>query len=140
MARHHKLAHVRTLVAAAGVWRPESLDQSPPLTSACPPMLADQPLIPEWHGQPWPLNEDEIDLPDVAPPARADGRPNQLYIGTVQAERHGPTGPFDVDVTVEVQDARVDDDRIWIGLTRFSRIEALRLCNFLIRALRRDAL
>lgn len=119
--------------------RIEPIDWTPPVGTAIPSILDEQPLSPEWHGRPWALNEDEIDLPDVAPPPRADGLPHQLYIGTVQAERHGPTGPFDVDVTVEPRGARVDDDRVLIGLARFSRIEALRLCNFLVRALRRDA-
>jgi len=138
MARHHrKLDTARAL--AASVWRPEPLNLTPPVRTAIPSILDEQPLSPEWHGRPWPLNEDEIDLPDVAPPPRADGLPHQLYIGTVQAERHGPTGPLDMDVTVEPRGARVDDDRVWIGVARFSRIEALRLCNFLVRALRRDA-
>ena len=110
--------------------------QPPPPEAIVPPL----PLV--WSGHPWPLNEDEIDLPDPPPPApiRADGRPHQLFIGHVRAERWGtePDAPIDIDVTVEVRNGQIEEDRIWIGVARFRPFEALRLCNFLIRALRRD--
>ena len=106
-----------------------------------PPEAIVPPLPPLWQG-PWPLNEDEIDLPDPPPPApiRADGRPQQLFIGTVRAERWGtePDAPIDIDVTVEVKNGQIEEDRIWIGMVGLRPFEALRLCNFLIRALRRD--
>ena len=111
--------------------------QPPPPEAIVPPL----PLPALWQG-PWPLNEDEIDLPDPPPPAplRADGRPQQLFIGHVRAERWGnePDAPIDIDVTVEVKNGQIEEDRIWIGMAGLRPFEALRLCNFLIRALRRD--
>ncbi|MDG4552858.1 MAG: hypothetical protein P9E24_01215 [Candidatus Competibacter sp.] len=143
MSRHRKLDTVRAL--AASVWRPEPLDvTAPTVVAVVPPadVLEESPLaVPRFDADKpwWPRDEDEIDLPSETPEPRVDGLPHQLYIGSVRAERHGPTGPFDIDVTVEPRGDDGEKDLIWVGMARFERIEALRLCNFLVRALRRDA-
>lgn len=97
------------------------------LSAICPAVPE---AIPEWHGPLWPLNEDDIDLPDI--PSMPDSAPESSphrYIGTVRVCCWGVTGSFDMDVTL-------DGETIQFGQARLDRRQALALCDFLLRALR----
>lgn len=121
------------------VFRPEPPPAAePPPARPAPP---DAPACPEWRDDPWPLDEDDFDLPDPPLPSPASGAgaegfpPADRHIGTVTTEYSRVAGPLDLDVTAERHGER---PAIWVGPLRFDRVQALRLCNFLLRALREN--
>lgn len=117
---------------AAHVWR--SAAPRPAPEPARIPALPEPLVTPEWHGAPWPLNEEEIDLPTPAAPAAPEPGPSvpeaMRWIGYVRAGCVGVRGQFDMDVLV----LPAPDARIVFGQAQLDREQALRLCHLLLRA------
>lgn len=115
-------------VVASAVWRPAA-DRPAPEAARVPPLP--EPLIgPEWHGTPWPLNEDEIDLPfpaDESPEPPAGPAPPR-WIGAVDVRVDHVAAPFPMDVLATPAGLQ-------FGLARLDREQALRLCGLLLRGL-----
>lgn len=122
-------------VTASAVYAVPALPMATVPPASAPTPTWEEPADYHCHRQPWPLNETEIDLPFlenqiVEACSQRPPRPPQLHIGTVRVLRHGLTGPFDLDVVVELP------DQISFGLADMTREQALRLCHLLLKALK----
>lgn len=102
----------------------------PPLPAVRPVPVAPPPIGREWHGQPWPLNETEIDLPThpVAASGPAEREATPIYIGTLRVQHPAAPDPLDVDLQVEAP------DHIRIGGYWLDRVQALKCCRLLLIA------
>ena len=132
--RPRRSRDARPAVVASGVWRPEA-DRPAPEAARVPPLP--EPLVgAEWRGTPWPLNEEEIDLPEAPAPAPTADSPEigpeapeaLRYIGYVRAGCVGVKAKSDMDVLV------VPPDCIVFGQAQLEGEQALRLCALLLRA------
>ena len=83
------------------------------------------------HTQPWPLVEDDIDLPDDPPPAPEPLLSASHYVGSIHASLHAAfiaIGEVDFDVMIH------RPDTVAIGPLRLTREQALKLCRLLLVA------
>lgn len=62
------------------------------------------------HGEPWPINETEIDLPSEPPPVfpTLTDLHAPLYIGSVTGTERGIPGPLNLDIALAVDGASLD--------------------------------
>jgi hypothetical protein len=73
--------------------------------------------------QPWPINEDDLDLPDEPPPPlMPPGILDPLYLGHVTVTQRGIGGPFTLDVLLASDGAYLD-----LGPFRVARADLRRL-------------
>lgn len=107
----------RPLPLAAALWR-----NPPPEARPTPP-----PLPPNHCDRPWPINEDDLDLPDA--PASAEGygvRVGRHYLGSLLVQQCRVPGRLSLDV--EVLDAA---QCLEIGPYRIDRHQLEWLCKLL---------